>query len=141
MKDSVLIPNKIAVRSVDGRRGVFCTADIDKGELVEEAPLLLLDDNKWEECDKGLLPYVFPWAELRSDWKDFCDEHGGILPLHATRPVLVLGYGMVYQRAKKHNVDFKIEKKLFTCNFIAKCDIKEGEELLLVKATIEEDNE
>jgi len=88
-----------------------------------------------------VLRRAFPWAELRKDWKDFCDEHGGILPLHASRPVLVLGYGMVYGRAPEYNVNFKIEKKLFACNFTARCDIKEGEELLLIKSTPDKDDE
>ena len=141
MKEKLFLSNKIEVLSrVDGR-GVFCREPIERGELIEESPLILLNNNKWEECDKELLQYAFPWSELRSDWQDFCDEYGGILPLHASRPVLILGYGMLYNRSVRYNIDYKIEKKLFTCNFIAKCDIKEGEELLLVKATIEEDNE
>ena len=78
--------------------------DIQKGELIEEAPLILPHDNKWESCDKEIIKYAFPWAELREDWKDFCDKEGGILPLHATRPLLVLGYGMVYARSQNYNV-------------------------------------
>jgi SET domain-containing protein len=140
MKDKLFLSPKIQVRTKEARRGVFCTADIKKGECVEESGLILLENNKWEECDKELLNYAFPWAQLRSDWKDFCDEHGGILPFHATRPVLVLGYGMLYGRSPSPNISFKIEKKLFTCNFIATCDIKEGEEILLPKAKPEKDN-
>ena len=141
MKDKLFLSPKIQVKTTDDRRGVFCTEDIEKGECVEESGLLLLENNKWEECDKQLLNHAFPWAELRSDWKDFCDEHGGILPFHATRPVLVLGYGMFYGRSLSPNLNYKIEKKLFTCNFITTCDIKEGEELLLPEGKIEKDNE
>ena len=141
MKDKLSLSSKIQVKTTDDRRGVFCREPIERGELIEESPLLLLDNNKWEECDKELLRYAFPWAELRNDWQDFCDEHGGILPLHASRPLLVLGYGIVYNRAIQYNVDFKIEKKLFTCNFIARCDIKEGDELLLIKGVDPQDNE
>tara|TARA_Y100000310_G_scaffold30769_1_gene29196 strand:- start:148 stop:594 length:447 start_codon:yes stop_codon:yes gene_type:complete len=142
MKDKLFLSPKIQVRTPDDRRGVFCTEDIAKGECVEESGLILLENNKWEECDKELLKYAFPWVELRSDWKDFCDEHGGILPFHATRPVLVLGYGMFYGRSSSPNISYKIEKKLFTCNFIATCGIKEGEELLLPEGQkTEKDNE
>jgi len=64
------------------------------------------------------------------------------LPFHATRPVLVLGYGMFYGRSPLPNINHKIEKKLFTCNFVATCDIKEGEELLLPQGKkTEKDNE
>ena len=55
--------------------------------------------------------------------------------------MLVLGYGMIYGRAAEYNVNFKIEKKLFACNFTARCDIKEGEELLLIKSTPDKDDE
>ena len=141
MKNNLFLSDKIEIRTTNNRRGVFCTADIAKGELIEESHLILLENNKWEECDAGLVKYFFPWPELRSDWKEFCDKHGGILPVHATRPVVVLGYGMVYNRAKDYNVDFKIEKKLFTCNFIARCDINKGEELCLFYGSLENDNE
>ena len=139
MKDKLFLSPKIQVKTINDRRGVFCREQIECGELIEESPLLLLNNNKWEECDKELLQYAFPWPELRSDWQDFCDEHGGILPLHASRPLLILGYGMVYNRAVQYNINFKIEKKLFTCNFVAKCVIKEGDELLVIKG--EEDSQ
>ena len=142
MKDKLFLSPKIQVHTKDDCRGVFCTEDIAKGERVEESGLILLENNKWEECDKELLKYAFPWVELRPDWKDFCDEHGGILPFHATRPLLVLGYGMFYGRSYSPNVSYKIEKKLFTCNFVATCGIKEGEELLLPEGKkTEKDNE
>jgi hypothetical protein len=141
MKNNLFLSTKIKVQKQGDRRGVFCMEDIQKGELIEEAPLILPHDNKWENCDKEIIKYAFPWAELREDWKDFCEKEGGILPLHATRPLLVLGYGMVYARSKDHNVDFKVEKKLFTCNFIARCDIKEGEELCVAGGEISKNNE
>ena len=103
--------------------------------------MILLAQNKWEDCDSELRRYVLPWIELRDDWKDFCDEHGGILPIHATRPVIILGYGMIYSRGKDYNIEHKIEKKLFACHFTAKCDIKVGDELLLAQGDIEEQNE
>lgn len=141
MKNNLFLSDKIEIRTVNDRRGVFCTMGIAKGELIEESHLILLDNNKWEECDKKLLEHAFPWPELRADWKDFCDEHGGILPIHATRPVIILGYGMIYGRGKDYNMEHKIEKKLFACLFTARCDIKVDEELLLTQGDIEKQNE
>lgn len=141
MKNNLFLSDKIEIRTVNDRRGVFCTMDIAKGELIEESHLILLENNKWEECDKKLLEHAFPWPELRGDWKDFCDEHGGILPIHATRPVIILGYGMIYGRGKDYNLEHKIEKKLFACHFTARCDIKVDEELLLTQGDIEKQNE
>ena len=141
MKDKLFLSPKIEIQTHNDQRGVFCIENITKGELIEESHLILLDENRWEECDPKVFACAFPWAELRKDWKDFCDEHGGILPLHASRPVLVLGYGMIYGKAFEYNVNFKIEKKLFACNFTARCDIKEGEELLLIKSKPNKDDE
>ena len=141
MKDKLFLSPKIQIQTHNDQRGVFCIEDIGRGELIEEAHLILLNENRWEYCDSNVLRHAFPWAELRKDWKDFCDEHGWILPLHASRPVLVLGYGMVYGRYTEYNVNFRIEKKLFACNFTARCDIKEGEELLLIKSSPDKDDE
>ena len=141
MKNNLFLSDKIEIRTTNNRRGVFCTADIAKGELIEESHLILLENNKWEECDKKLAEHAFPWPELRADWKAFCYEHGGILPIHATGPVIILGYGMIYSIGKDYNVEHKIEKKLFACHFTARCDIKVCEELLLTQGDIEEQNE
>jgi SET domain-containing protein len=49
---------------------------------------------------------------------------------------------MLYRRSPSPNINHKIEKKLFTCTFVATCDIKEGEELLLPQGKqTEKDNE
>tara|TARA_Y100000310_G_scaffold57840_1_gene53020 strand:+ start:1514 stop:1933 length:420 start_codon:yes stop_codon:yes gene_type:complete len=134
MKDKFFLSKKIKVQEDnDGKLSVFCTEDIKEGEIIEKAPIILLHDNKWEKLDPQLFTHAYPWPELREDWKDFCDEHGGILYIHATRPAIVLGYGMAYKRGEDSNVRFRVEKKLFACHFTAKRVIKEGEELFIYK--------
>ena len=132
LKDKLFLSTKLEVKlsSIEGR-GVFCTEDIKKGELVEEAHMILLDNNKWEECDKELVRYVLPWVELREDWENFCDEHGGILKYHATRPVVILGFGMIYNHADQYNIDYEIDKRRFFCKYKANCDIAAGSELTI----------
>ena len=132
MKEKFFLSKKIKIKeSADGRPCVFCAEAIKEGEVIEQSPLILLDNNKWEECDRELMKYAYPWSELRSDWKEFCDKHGGILPFHATRPVMVCGYGPLYRRAANYNVEYSIEKKLFACYFKAKRAILENEELFI----------
>lgn len=132
LKDQLFLSPKLQVKlsSIEGR-GIFCIEDIKKGELVEEAHMILLSNNKWEECDVELSRYVLPWPELREDWEDFCEEHEGILKQHAVRPVAVLGYGMIYNHSDKNNLHYEIDKYRFFCAFIANQDIKAGSELTI----------
>ena len=111
--------------------GVFCTHDLKKGDTIEEAHLILLKNNKWEDCDAELKRYALPWVELRKDWKEFCDEHDGILSQHATRPVVVLGFGMIYNHADDNNIDYFIDKNRFICSYTSNRDIKAGSELTI----------
>ena len=102
-------------RCDDDRIGVFCKEPIKEGDIIESSPIILLDSNKWEEVDPVVQVCALPWPELREDWESFCNEHGGILALHATRPAIGCGYSMLYKRDYEHNVQLKIEKKLFAC--------------------------
>ena len=132
MKNKLFLSPSLEVRrsEIEGR-GVFCTKDIKNGETIEEAHMILLAQNKWEDCDPELRRYVLPWIELRDDWKDFCDKHGGILQQHATRPVVVLGFGMIYNHADDNNVDYFIDKGRFLCLFKANRDIASGTEFTI----------
>ena len=93
--------------------------------------MILLENNKWEECDKELSRYVLPWVELREDWKDFCDKNGGILSTHATRPLVVLGFGMIYNHSDNHNLDYYVDKHQFLCSYKANRDIHANTELTI----------
>ncbi len=132
LKEQLFLSPKIEVRTstVEGR-GVFCNEDIKKGELVEEAHMILLDNNKWEECDKELARYVLPWVELREDWEDFCEEHEGVTHSHVTRPVVILGFGMIYNHNDKNSLDYYINKRSFFCSYTANRDISKGSELTI----------
>lgn len=132
MKDKLFLSPHLEVKKspIEGR-GVFSTRDIKQGDIIEEAHMILLKNNKWEECDEELRRFVLPWVELRKDWKEFCDEHGGILQQHATRPVAILGFGMIYNHSDKNNVDYFIDKHQLLCSYKAKRDIAAGVELTI----------
>jgi hypothetical protein len=132
VKKNLFLSPHLQVRASDIEgRGVFCCSDVKKGCVLEEAHMILLENNKWEECDKELARYVLPWIELREDWKQFCDEHDGIASIHATRPVTVLGFGMIYNHADDNNVDYFVDKQQFICTFKANRDIEAGSELTI----------
>ena len=132
MKKNLFLSPHLQVRASDIEgRGVFSSVDIKRGEKVEEAHMILLENNKWEECDKELSRYVLPWVELREDWKDFCDKNGGILSTHATRPLVVLGFGMIYNHSDNHNLDYYVDKHQFLCSYKANRDIHANTELTI----------
>ena len=94
----------------DGGRGVFASIDIKKGEIIEIAPILILNfddfiDTKWNV----LFEYYF--------WLDDC-------------VVLALGYGSLYNHSKAPNAKYEIniDNKIIT--FIAIREIKKDEEIL-----------
>lgn len=132
MKDKLFLHSSLEVRQslIEGR-GVFSNEDIRAGDKIEEAHIILLDKSKWEDCDLELSRYVLPWVELREDWQEFCDEHGGILPQHASRPLVVLGFGMIYNHSDDNNIDYYVDKHQFLCLYKANRDIPAGTELTI----------
>ena len=112
-------------------RGVYTKGELKAGDLIEESHFIILKDNKWENCDGELAKYAFSMPYLREDWKDFCDEHGGVLGCHVTRPIAVLGHGMIFNHSYENNVDYKIEGKMGVVIFKANRDIKAQEELTI----------
>ena len=132
MKDKLFLHSSLEVRQslIEGR-GVFSSEDIRAGDKIEEAHIISLDKSKWEDCDLELSRYVLPWVELREDWQEFCDEHGGILPQHASRPLVVLGFGMIYNHSDDNNIDYYVDKHQFLCLYKANRDIPAGTELTI----------
>jgi len=132
LKDKLFLSPKLEVRSTGFRSfSVFCNEKIKKNELIEESPLILLSNNEFEQCDAELRKYIFPWTELKTNWEDFCDKNDGILYEHAARPVVVLGYGMLYNNSNSYNTTFYIDQHRFTCVYKAIRDIEAGSEITI----------
>jgi len=102
--------HKIAVKNSKGMgRGVFATEDINKGEKLEVAPVLILQFEDFIETRWNLLfEYYF--------WLDEC-------------VVLALGYGSMYNHRIPQNAKYKIDLKKRTITFTALEDIKKGTEI------------
>ena len=102
--------DKIEVgKTADMGKGVFATSLIKKGEVIEIAPIIILEfdelvDTRWN----NLFNYYF--------WMD-------------DYVVLALGYGSMYNHAEENNAEYKINEKSKTITFTAAKDIKKGEEI------------
>ena len=103
--------NKIQVSDSKGKdRGVFATEDIKKGEVIEVAPILILQFEDFIETRWNLLfEYYF--------WLDEC-------------VVLALGYGSMYNHRIPPNAKYKVDLKKRSITFTALETIKKGEEVL-----------
>lgn len=89
-------------------RGVYANEDIKRGEVVEICQLLIV---KEEEIGEQLSRYVFHY------------KHNLL--------AIVLGYGSLYNHAKKPNVTCYFDYKKEVLIFEAKRTILQGEELLI----------
>ena len=90
-------------------KGVFASEDIKKGEIIEVAPILILEFTDFIDTKWNLLFEYYFWMD------DFV--------------VLALGYGSLYNHSKNSNVRYEInsEKKVIT--FTATKNIKKDEEI------------
>lgn len=93
-------------------RGVFATRDIQKGELIHEAPVLPYPNEEHEHIEKTLLA-------------DYAFEYG------INHSALVLGYGMLFNHSYQPNAVYDINFDNHTFDFFAYKDIKAGEEVLI----------
>ncbi len=106
-------PPKVFVQpsSIHGL-GVFASQDISSGEIIEKAPLLKLEIH---EKNPLLADYRFWW------------EGNGKRLFY----VVALGYGSIYNHSSNPSGYFTNNHEDFTMDFIAKRDIKKGEEILV----------
>ncbi|OEH91356.1 SET domain-containing protein [Bacillus solimangrovi] len=93
-------------------RGVFATRDIEKGELIHEAPVLPYPNAEHEFIEKTLLAdYAFEYGK----------NHSAIL----------LGYGMLFNHSYEPNANYEISFEDHTFKFFAYTNITAGEEILI----------
>ena len=95
-------------------RGVFCTVDIKKGEIIEICPVLVVPPDETELLDQTILyNYVFLWGDD--------DKEGAI----------VFGYGSMYNHSYKPNAEYKADYGDDTFTVYALKNIKAGKEICI----------
>lgn len=92
--------------------GVFAKKDIKKNETIEICPMLRLSKHNMNLIEKSILVnYVF-----------FAGRKKNI-------PLLVLGYGSLYNHSENNNAKYKINLKENKITFFAIKDIKKDSEI------------
>ena len=101
-------PSKVA------SRGVFCTIDIKKGEVIEICPVLVVPKKETKHLDKTILSdYVFLWGND--------DKEGAV----------VFGYGSMYNHSYKPNAEYKADYNDETFTVYALKKIPAGKEIFI----------
>ncbi len=105
-------PKKIYIRSSKipkSGKGVFASEAIKKGEIIEVAPILILEFADFVDTKWNLLFEYYFWLD------DYV--------------VLALGYGSLYNHSKEANAKYEIKKDEATITFTAIKDITKDQEI------------
>ncbi|MBM7655397.1 SET domain-containing protein [Neobacillus cucumis] len=95
-------------------RGIFATRNIEKGELIHEAPVIISPSKEYKNLRKTVfIEYVFWWGENLEE----C--------------ALALGYGSLFNHSFQPNALYKLNLANKTIDFYAHTNIVEGEEILI----------
>ncbi|MCP8967645.1 SET domain-containing protein [Ectobacillus ponti] len=90
-------------------RGVFAARAIQKGEYLEEAPVLIIPEEEWANMrDSILTNYVFRWGADKA---------------------IALGYGSLYNHSYTPNAGYITDRKKGCISFYARRDIAKDEEI------------
>ncbi len=102
----------IVMRNTDKYgRGIFADRYIKKGELIEEAPVIIIPKQEWKQMRKSvLLNYVFRWGKDKA---------------------IALGYGSLFNHSFTPNAKYITNIKNQTIDFYARQDIQKEEEILV----------
>jgi len=95
-------------------RGMFAVRKLLKGELIERAPIVAIDEKKWPNAAKTILSdYAFDWGEK--------DEHAAI----------ALGYISIYNHSYSPNAQLEQMLDELMMEIIAIKDIEAGQEITI----------
>ncbi|HEY2381197.1 MAG TPA: SET domain-containing protein-lysine N-methyltransferase [Terriglobia bacterium] len=95
-------------------RGMFAARDFLKGELIERAPIIPIDEKKWPNAAKTILSdYAFDWG--------INDEHAAI----------ALGYISIYNHSYSPNAQLEQMLDELMMEIIAIKDIRTGEQITI----------
>lgn len=95
-------------------RGMFACRTFLKGELIERAPIVAIDEKQWPAAAKTILSdYAFDWGEK--------DEHAAI----------ALGYISIYNHSYSPNAQLEQMLDELMMEIIAIKDIQPGEEITI----------
>jgi uncharacterized protein len=95
-------------------RGMFASRRFLKGELIERAPVVVIDEKKWPDAAKTILSdYAFDWGEK--------DEHAAI----------AMGYISLYNHSYSPNAQLEQMANELMMEIVAIKDIEVGQEITI----------
>lgn len=93
-------------------RGVFASRRIESGEVIEEAPVIVVPASQIEHLDRTVLgDYYFLWGEEQKD------------------AALLLGLCSLCNHSYQPNASFTLQPDANTIRFVALRNIEPGEEI------------
>lgn len=113
---SIIIPSSqiyAAASSVEGL-GVFARIDIKEGDVIEEAPVILIPEDQLSDLTKTrLLEYYFAWGHKFSE------------------AAIGLGYASLYNHSFEPNAKYIKDVENSCLRFVAIKNIKRDEEIVV----------
>ena len=108
----MILPTLVIAPTGGKGRGVFTTEDIEKGTVVEIAPVIVMTREERKLLDQTLLhDYIFEWGQ---DPKGCC---------------MALGYIPIYNHSYRSNCEYEMDYEEELISVKAMRFIKAGEEL------------
>ncbi len=115
---STQIPGLYILETEEKGRGVFTSVPISKGDLIESAPVIIINDEDRKVIHETKLhDYYFLWG----NGPEKSTYHAAI----------ALGYGSLYNHSKEANAEFVPVFEEEVIEFVATRDIEAGEEILI----------
>lgn len=105
---------KIEVKKLENKGwGVVTTERIQKGEIIEKAPVILYTLEEEEHIDKTkLCNYTYAWESGKTG-------------------AIVMGYGSLYNHSYKPNARYERNFQDMFMDYVALCDIEAGAEVTI----------
>ena len=107
-------------------RGVFASVDIKKDEIIEIAPILILEFSDFITQRVSRSDAMKSRAIIDTKWNKLFEYYFWMDDYVA----LALGYGSLYNHSKDPNCQYELNRKEETITFTAIKDIKKDEEIL-----------
>lgn len=93
-------------------RGVFASADIEAGEIIEESPVIVLNEEERLLVEKTILnDYIFEWGDL------------------GEKACMALGYIALYNHSSHSNCEYEMDFDLQLMRVKTMRFVNRGEEL------------
>lgn len=90
-------------------RGIFAIRNINQGEFIEEAPVIVISKTEWKQMRESILSnYIFRWGEHKA---------------------LALGFGSLFNHSYTPNATYHTNIENESIDFYAREDIQAGEEI------------